>query len=60
MSEDSDRGREQRRGAGRTSIVLVGLMGAGKTAIGRRLAKRLEMPFADADEEIEKAAGCSV
>jgi len=45
--------------AGR-SIVLVGLMGAGKTSIGRRLAARLGLPFRDADAEIELAAGCSV
>ncbi len=45
--------------AGRT-IVLVGLMGAGKTAIGRRLAARLGLPFRDADAEIELAAGCSI
>jgi shikimate kinase / 3-dehydroquinate synthase len=45
--------------AGR-SIVLVGLMGAGKTSIGRRLAARLGMPFRDADAEIELAAGRSV
>jgi shikimate kinase len=42
------------------SIVLVGLMGAGKTCIGRRLARRLDMTFIDADEEIVKAAGASV
>ena len=42
------------------SIVLVGLMGAGKSAIGRRLATRLGMPFVDADAEIERAAGCSI
>ena len=42
------------------SIVLVGLMGAGKSAIGRRLAGRLGMPFVDADAEIERAAGCSI
>jgi len=42
------------------SLVLVGLMGAGKTSIGRRLALRLGLPFRDADTEIEKAAGCSV
>lgn len=42
------------------SIVLVGLMGAGKSAIGRRLATRLGMPFVDADTEIELAAGCSI
>ena len=41
-------------------LVLVGLMGAGKTTVGRRLAKRLGVPFMDADEEIEKAAGMSV
>ena len=45
--------------AGR-SIVLVGLMGAGKTSIGRRLAAQLGMPFRDADAEIELAAGCSI
>src|SRR3954463_8612009 len=41
-------------------IVLVGLMGAGKTSIGRRLAARLGLPFVDADSEIERAAGCSI
>jgi shikimate kinase len=41
----------------RRSIVLVGLMGAGKTKIGRRLAARLNLPFFDSDEEIEAAAG---
>ena len=45
--------------AGR-SIVLVGLMGAGKTSIGRRLAARLGLLFRDADAEIELAAGCSI
>src|SRR5262249_24308957 len=39
------------------TIVLVGLMGAGKTNIGRRLAQRLGLPFVDADSEIEAAAG---
>ena len=42
------------------SIVLIGLMGAGKTAIGRRLAARLGLPFHDADAEIELAAGRTV
>ena len=42
------------------SIVLVGLMGAGKTYIGKRLAKKLGMPFVDADVEIEAAADCSI
>ncbi len=41
-------------------IVLVGLMGAGKTTIGRRLAAQLEVPFVDADDEVERAAGCSI
>jgi shikimate kinase/3-dehydroquinate synthase len=45
--------------AGR-SIVLVGIMGSGKTSIGRRLAARLGMPFRDSDSEIELAAGCSI
>lgn len=42
------------------TLVLVGMMGAGKTAVGRRVAQRLNLPFVDADEEIEKAAGCSI
>ena len=42
------------------SIVLIGLMGAGKTAVGRRLANRLDLPFTDADSEIEIAAGQTV
>lgn len=42
------------------SIVLVGLMGAGKSSVGRRLARQLELPFVDADKEIENAAGCSI
>ncbi|WP_174296741.1 shikimate kinase [Sphingomonas bacterium] len=41
-------------------IVLIGLMGVGKSTVGRRLAGRLGLPFADADEEIEVAAGMSV
>ena len=41
-------------------IVMVGLMGAGKTSIGRALARSLGIPFVDSDKEIEKAAGCSV
>ena len=42
---------------GTRSIVLVGMPGSGKSAVGRRLAARLELPFVDADEEIERAAG---
>lgn len=45
---------------GGQSIVLVGLMGAGKTCIGKRLARKLGMPFVDADTEIEAAADCSI
>lgn len=41
-------------------VVLVGLMGAGKTKIGGLLAKTLNLPFVDADAEIEKAAGCTI
>ena len=41
-------------------IVLVGLMGAGKSTVGRRLATRLNLPFVDADTEIEAAAGMSI
>jgi len=41
-------------------LVLVGLMGAGKTAVGRRVASQLGIPFIDADAEIEKAAGCTI
>src|SRR5580765_4784234 len=45
---------------GARSIVLVGMMGAGKSTIGRRLSARLGMPFLDADAEIEAAAGMSI
>ncbi len=49
-----------RRPDPRQTIVLVGLMGAGKTTVGRRLARELGIDFMDADAEIEKAAGCTI
>ena len=49
-----------RRGLGRRSIVLVGLMGAGKSTVGRRLAQRLGLMFKDADSEIENAANLTI
>ena len=42
------------------TVVIVGMMGAGKTSIGRRIAARLGVPFIDADAEIEEAAGSSI
>lgn len=42
------------------SLVIVGLMGAGKTCIGRQIAQYFDVPFVDADREIEEAAGCCV
>src|SRR6201747_2333181 len=45
---------------GARSVVLVGMMGAGKSTIGRRLSARLRLPFLDADIEIETAAGMSI
>jgi len=57
---------EEVKDAGKTSlslpktVALVGLMGAGKSCIGRLLAGALDLPFVDADKEIEAAAGCSV
>lgn len=53
--------RDTAAGQGLTkTIVLVGLMGSGKSCIGRRLAQRYDVPFIDADAEIERAAGLTV
>ncbi len=49
-----------RRALGNRPIVMVGMMGCGKTSIGRRLANVLELKFIDADDEIEKAAGMTI
>jgi len=45
---------------GKRSIVLVGMMGCGKSSVGRRLAAHIHLPFADADDEIERAAGKTI
>jgi shikimate kinase len=55
--ESGAQGLAVRRFVPRRTIVLVGLMGAGKTKIGRRLALRMALPFFDSDQEIEAAAG---
>ncbi len=41
-------------------VLLIGLMGAGKSTVGRRLARALNLPFCDSDDEITEAAGCSI
>lgn len=51
---------EVRLALGPRAIILVGLMGAGKSSVGRRLAEKLHLPFVDADNEIETAAGKSI
>jgi shikimate kinase len=51
---------QQRRLAAMRPVTLVGLMGAGKTTVGRRLAAQLRLPFVDADAEIELASGMSI
>ncbi|PZO04061.1 MAG: shikimate kinase [Hyphomicrobiales bacterium] len=51
---------ELRAAIGSRAIVLVGMMGSGKSAVGRRLATRLGLPFVDADTEIETAAGMTI
>lgn len=59
MPSDSDPSSTQLPFHGRT-IALVGLMGAGKSTVGRRLADKLGRDFYDSDHEIEKAAGLSI
>jgi len=53
-------GPDPRAALRRTTIVLVGLMGVGKSSVGRRLATALDLPFRDADNEVEAAAGRSI
>ena len=65
MSRDGTTGHSDRREElldliGQRPIVLIGMMGAGKTTVGRRLAARLGRHFVDSDEEVEKAAGMTI
>lgn len=65
MSRDGTTTRDDRREdllrlLGHRPIVLIGMMGAGKTTVGRRLAARLGRHFVDSDEEVEKAAGMTI
>jgi len=60
MEQVKDSVETVRRALGRRSLVLVGLMGCGKSSIGKRLATRLALPFIDADEEIERVAQKSI
>lgn len=60
MSNDTPPPGEELAGRIGRAIVLVGLMGAGKSCVGRRLAARLKVPFLDADAEFEAAAGCTI
>ena len=56
----ADRASTIRRALAGRSIVLVGIMGVGKSTIGKRLSQYLDIPFVDADKEIEKAAGMAI
>ncbi|MBB4040600.1 shikimate kinase [Microvirga flocculans] len=60
QDQSSRRGPSISRQLGMRSLVLVGLMGAGKSTVGRRLAQALHLPFRDADHEIEAAAGMTI
>jgi shikimate kinase len=57
---ETDIAEKIRRSLGTRSPVMVGLMGCGKSSIGRRLASKLSLPFVDADEEIERVAQKSI
>lgn len=56
----ADRREEVLNLLGHKPIVLIGMMGAGKTTVGRRLAAKLGRHFVDSDEEVEKAAGMTI
>ena len=60
MEQDKATIESVRQALGQRSLVLVGLMGCGKSSIGKRLAIRLGLPFVDADEEIERVAQKSI
>lgn len=60
MEQDGNIVDKVRRALGQRPLVLVGLMGCGKSSIGKRLAARLSLPFIDADEEIERVAQKSI
>ena len=60
MLQEKDASDAVRRALGKRSLVMVGLMGCGKSSVGRRLAARLGLPFTDADEEIERVAQKSI
>ena len=60
QDQAGQRGQPLSRRLGARSLVLVGLMGAGKSTVGRRLAQTLKLPFRDADHEIEAAAGMTI
>jgi len=60
QSGDAEPDLALRERLGRRSLVLVGLMGCGKSSIGRRLAGKLGLPFVDADDEIERAAAKTI
>lgn len=60
MLQEKDAPEAVRRALGKRSLIMVGLMGCGKSSVGRRLAARLGLPFVDADEEIERVAQKSI